>query len=194
MSSAAAKKPNRSRQASGPSWSRVEGRGAAGGAKGAAKGTSKRSTSRSKLKAVPRAAARAAPRWEIPAPLRRELGALLLAVVGALVFVGLIAWAGGGGGIVGIAGKFLAQLFGVAAWLVPVGLLVGAGLLLLGARTPLGESGDSRWLSPAVPIGFGAILLGFMGFTHLLTNGQAAAEAGQGGGYLGLALSTFLSD
>jgi S-DNA-T family DNA segregation ATPase FtsK/SpoIIIE len=81
----------------------------------------------------------------------------------------------------------LAQLFGAAAWLIPL-VLVGGALLLFRART------SAEGLSPLVPIGLSLSLLGLMGFAHLFTNGQPAAEAGQGGGYIGLALSTILSD
>lgn len=102
--------------------------------------------------------------------------------------MGLFTWSNGGQGIVAVAGGVIAQLFGVAAWLVPFALLVVSVMLLVGARAQVG------WLSPLVPFGLAAMLLGLMGFIHLFSNGQRAADAGQGGGYLGLALSTFLSD
>lgn len=113
---------------------------------------------------------------------------MLLLVVAALFAVGLFTWSGGGQGIVGVSGALLAQLFGVAAWLVPVACALGAAVLLLGSKS------DARWLSPVVPIGLSLMLLGLMGFLHLFTNGQRAADLGQGGGYVGLALSTILAD
>jgi S-DNA-T family DNA segregation ATPase FtsK/SpoIIIE len=109
-------------------------------------------------------------------------------VVAALFVVGLMTWLGGSeNSIVGVAGGVMAQLFGVAAWLVPVALASGA-LLLFWARD------SAQGLSPLVPIGLSLMLLGLMGFAHLFTSGQSAADAGQGGGYIGLALSTILSD
>jgi S-DNA-T family DNA segregation ATPase FtsK/SpoIIIE len=111
----------------------------------------------------------------------------MLAVAGLFV-VGLLSWSGGGQGIVGVMGGVVAQLFGVLAWVVPVALAAGAVVLLLGARS------DARWLSPLMPLGLSLMLLGLMGFAHLFTNGQAAADNGQGGGYVGLAISTLLSE
>ena len=114
--------------------------------------------------------------------------ALLLLVLAALSAVGLVAWLGGNEGGLAIVGGVLAELFGVVAWLVPVSIGAGALMMLVGAKA------GSRWTSPLVPFGIALMLLGAMGFLHLFTNGQAAADAGQGGGYLGLALSTLLSD
>jgi S-DNA-T family DNA segregation ATPase FtsK/SpoIIIE len=112
----------------------------------------------------------------------------MMLVVGMLFIVGLVGWNGGAQNIVGAMGSFLAQLFGLSAWLVPVVMVAGACVLLIGAKL------DAKWLSPLVPAGSIILLLGVMGFLHLFTNGQRAADLGQGGGYLGLALSTFLSD
>jgi S-DNA-T family DNA segregation ATPase FtsK/SpoIIIE len=114
--------------------------------------------------------------------------ALAMLAVAGLFVVGLLSWSGGGQGIVGVMGGVAAQLFGVLAWVVPVALAAGAAVLLLGARS------DARWLSPLMPLGLSIMLLGLMGFAHLLTNGQVAADNGQGGGYVGLAISTLLSD
>ncbi len=120
--------------------------------------------------------------------MRREMTALGLLVVAALFVLGLMAWLGGSqDSTVGVMGGVLAQLFGVAAWLIPLALAGGA-LLLFRART------SAEGLSPLVPIGLSVSLLGLMGFAHLFTIGQQAADAGQGGGYIGLALSTILSD
>jgi hypothetical protein len=116
------------------------------------------------------------------------MGGLLLMVAAVLLFLGLLTWSTGDQGMVGVAGGVLAQLFGVVAWLVPVALLITSIVLLAGART------EVRWLSPLVPFGLAVLLLGVMGFMHLFTDGQRAADAGQGGGYLGLAISTLLSD
>ncbi len=175
-----------------PTWSKIEGgkssKGRTTAPKSSAKPAAARARSRSAAK--PRAG-RPKPAHtpiEIPAHLRREMGALLLLVVGALCAVGLFAWARGGGGAVGVVGAALAQLFGLVAWLVPVALLLGAVVLFMDVKA------GGRWLSPLVPFGIVFMLLGFMGFVHLFANGQAAADAGQGGGYLGLAISTLLSD
>ena len=56
-----------------------------------------------------------------------------------------------------------------------------------------GAKSNARWLSPIVPLGLILMFLGTLGFIHLFADGQRAAEAGEGGGYLGLALSTLLS-
>ncbi|MEA2574455.1 MAG: segregation ATPase FtsK/SpoIIIE, family [Chloroflexia bacterium] len=128
------------------------------------------------------------PPLELPSHLRREMVGLLLLVLAALSAVGLYAWLGGNTGVVAVMGGVLAELFGVVAWLVPVSVGLGAILLLVGAKA------GSRWTSPLVPLGVTLMLLGAMGFLHLFAEGQRAADAGQGGGYLGLAISTLLSD
>jgi hypothetical protein len=113
---------------------------------------------------------------------------LVMLVLAALCVVGLLSWLSGNAGVLSVVGGVLAELFGVVAWLVPVSVGLGAVLLLVGAKA------NSRWTSPLVPFGLTLMLLGAMGFIHLFANGQAAADAGQGGGYLGLAISTLLSD
>lgn len=128
------------------------------------------------------------PPIEIPAHLKRELAALLVFLLAVLCAVGLYTWSGGGKGALAVVGGVLAELFGVVAWLVPVALAAAALMLLVGAKA------GGRWSSPLVVAGITLMLLGFMGLFHLFANGQAAADAGQGGGYIGLALSTFLSD
>ncbi|MDQ5826463.1 MAG: DNA translocase FtsK [Chloroflexota bacterium] len=128
------------------------------------------------------------PPLELPSHLRREMLGLLMLVLAALSAVGLIAWLGGNAGVLAVVGGVLAELFGVVAWLVPVSVGLGAILLLVGAKM------GGRWVSPLVPLGISLMLLGAMGFIHLFANGQRAADAGQGGGYLGLAISTLLSD
>jgi S-DNA-T family DNA segregation ATPase FtsK/SpoIIIE len=194
--SAAAKKASKP---SGPTWSKIEG----GKSKQAAsKSASTRTAAKPAAKAAPRRAAprnssarkptpirqaRTSPPIEIPAHVRREMTALGLLVVAALFVLGLMAWLGGSqDSPVGVMGGVLAQLFGVAAWLIPLALAGGA-LLLFRART------SAEGLSPLVPIGLSVSLLGLMGFAHIFTSGQPAADAGQGGGYIGLALSTILS-
>jgi DNA segregation ATPase FtsK/SpoIIIE, S-DNA-T family len=112
----------------------------------------------------------------------------MLGVLGGLLLVGLLAWAGGNSGIVGLVGRTIAQLFGLAAWLVPASLIALAVLLVVGRKL------DDVNVTAAIPVGLVALLLGLMGLLHLPTSGQVAAELGQGGGYVGLALATFLSD
>src|SRR5207247_917173 len=120
MRATSAKKHARS---SRPTWSKV------GGPKSKAQGpksrtrNAKRKTQNAKLNRV-----------EIPAHLQRELTALLLLVSAALFGLGLVSWREGGQGIVGYMGGFLAQMFGVAAWLVPAALGLVAFVLFLGAR------------------------------------------------------------
>lgn len=187
MSTASAKKPAKP---SGPTWSKVGG-GSTRSSTSKPPGTRRRSPSASPT-GKPRnsrpAIRNPKSKIEIPAHLRREMVALLMLVVAVLFAVGLWSWSSGGRGIVGASGALLAQLFGVAAWLVPVAFALGAAVLLVGAKS------DARWLSPIVPIGLSLMLVALMGFLHLFTNGQLAADRGQGGGYVGLALSTLLSD
>ncbi len=187
MASTSTKK---SSKPSGPTWSKVNGGHVRpstpkAGAKGNSRPASHRPASKPK---APARKAPAGPAFDIPAHVRREIEALAMLVLAALFMLGLMTWSGGGQGVVGVMGGVLAQLFGVAAWLVPVALVAGATVLLFGARS------DARWLSPVVPLGLILLLLGVMGFTHLFANGQVAADKGQGGGYVGLAVSSFLSD
>ncbi|MBF6615000.1 MAG: DNA translocase FtsK 4TM domain-containing protein, partial [Chloroflexi bacterium] len=195
MSTTSAKK---SSKPSGPTWSKV-GSGGGGGRSSASKSPQARSGGANGVKAkastakkpstkgAPRHVAKS-PSIEIPAHVRREMVAVIMLAAAALLVLGLVTWSSGSKGMVGIAGGLIAQLFGVAAWLVPVALAMGAVALLFGAKS------DARWLSPAVPFGLFLLLLGAMGFIHLFTGGQVAADAGQGGGYVGLAISTFFSD
>src|SRR5439155_21601054 len=97
-------------------------------------------------------------RITIPSHLQREIIALLMLVGAALFGLGLVSWSGGKQGVVGYMGGFLAQMFGVAAWLVPVGMGLVAAVLFVGGRA------SPRWLSPLLPIGLMMLLLGFMGF------------------------------
>ena len=219
MSRPAAKNPNsskaRSQGTAGATWSRIEGgKGkGSGGSGGRRAGNSGRS--RAKIEPVPRKSAPAAHSdkrggrkgargWErtplssqLSPRLRRELAALVLAAGGALLFVGLLAWAGGNnghnGGIIGLAGKGVAQLFGLGAWLVPVALIGGA--IRAATPDPRPPTPDPRPPTTRYLV-FAAclVVLGVMGLLGLFSDGQRAAEAGEGGGYIGLALSTFLSD
>lgn len=189
MPASAAKKTNKPAP---PTWSKIEGGKAAqprSRSSSAHRAGSKRATSprlRSQGPARHHASRPKAP--EIPAHLKRELAALLLLLLAVLCAVGLYTWSGGGRGVLSVLGGVLAQLFGVAAWIVPLVLAAGAVMLLVGAKL------SGRWSSPLLPLGVTLLLLGFMGFVHLFAGGQLAADAGQGGGYIGLALSTLLSD
>ncbi|HST05697.1 MAG TPA: DNA translocase FtsK 4TM domain-containing protein, partial [Chloroflexia bacterium] len=194
QSSAAKKSPPKATKSTPPTWSKIE--GGKSRSSGAAKSTTSRSTkaatsarnTRPAKKSAP--AASRGPQFKIPAHMRPELLAVCMFVVAALFIVGLLTWSSGSQNIVGVAGGVLAQLFGVAAWLVPLALIGAGGLMLAGARS----REASRWGSPAVPVGLTLLLLGAMGFIHLFSAGQRAADLGQGGGYVGLAISTFLSD
>ncbi|HYP41096.1 MAG TPA: DNA translocase FtsK 4TM domain-containing protein [Chloroflexia bacterium] len=194
MPSAPAKKSTRP---AAPTWSKVSGNGnthrtptskSTGAKNGSRPAYSSARNGAGKGKARSKARASSSPPFVIPAHLRREITALAMLAVAGLFVVGLLSWSSGGEGIVGVMGGVVAQLFGVLAWLVPVALAAGAVVLLLGARS------DARWLSPLMPLGLSIMLLGLMGFAHLFTNGQVAADGGQGGGYVGLAISTLLSE
>ena len=197
QSSAAKKSPPKATKSTPPTWSKIEGGKSRSSVRPKAR---PRAPARAPERAPPivstRATKKSAPsarrrsQFKIPAHMRPELVALSMFVVAALFIVGLLTWSSGSQNIVGVAGGVLARLFGVAAWLVPVALIGAAGLLLVGARS----HEASRWASPAVPVGLALLLLGAMGLIHLFAAGQPAAELGQGGGYVGLAISTFLSD
>src|SRR5206468_3953118 len=131
----------KSARPSGPTWSKL------GDPKPKAQASKKTRRSTTKARRPSSAGHRRSSKIDIPAHLQRELTALLLLVSAALFGLGLVSWRAGGQGIVGYMGGFLAQMFGVAAWLVPAALGSVAFVLFLGARR------DPRWLSPLVPLG-----------------------------------------
>lgn len=198
QSSAAKKAAPKATKSTPPTWSKIEGGKARASttSSAASKPAAARTSTRSAAKPTRARSAAAKPRSSgaskplIPAHMRPEFISLSLFVVAALFIVGLLTWSSGSQNIVGVIGGVLAQLFGAAAWLVPLALIGASAVLLLGARAAVA----SRWTSAAVPAGLIFLLLGLMGFVHLFAKGQAAAERGEGGGYVGLALSTFLSD
>ncbi len=193
MPASAAKKNTKS---SPPTWSKLEGgkstqprsRASSSPTTGSKPASSPRSRPQGRAKQKSFKSKPSSPPIEIPAHLKRELAALLLFLLAVLCAVGLYTWSGGGKGVLAVTGGVLAELFGMVAWLVPLALAAGAVMLLVGAKS------GGRWSSPLVPLGITLMLLGFMGFVHLFANGQPAADAGRGGGYIGLALSTILSD
>ena len=182
-------------KAGGPTWSKVSG-GTARASKPASKAAPRKvtaskatgATRATRAKAPARKAKQSAPAFELPAHAQREIAALAILVIAALCMLGLFTWSSGRQGVVATAGAVLAQLFGVVAWLVPVSLMCAGVILLLGAKA------RARWTSLALPFGLALMLLSLMGFIHLFTSGQPAADAGQGGGYVGLAISTLLSN
>lgn len=183
---------------SSPTWSKV------GGGSGSARTSSAKPASAAKSQARPKTAAKptrsgsksaarkpqapTAPPFTMPAHLQREMAGLLVLVIAILCMIGLVTWSRGGQGIVGVAGGTLAQLFGVAAWLVPLALAFAGLVQLMGARA------ETRLLSPLVPLGLLLLLPSLMGFLHLFADGQHAADLGQGGGWLGFVISSVLSD
>ena len=109
--------------------------------------------------------------------------------------VGLLSWSSGQQGVVGLAGGLLARMFGVAAWLVPAALAVGAAILVFGSASASASASGGRWASPTLPIGLLALLTGLIGLAQILAGANAqTARAGQGGGYVGLFLFTFLAE
>src|SRR5438477_3389450 len=109
-----------------PTWSKVQSPKSKGS-------ISRGKASRSKSKAShPSPAARRPPsKIAIPSHLQREITALLLLVGAALFALGLLSWSGGRQGVVGYMGGFLAQMFGVTAWLVPAALVMAAAVLFV---------------------------------------------------------------
>src|SRR5438552_3090024 len=148
----------KSARPSGPTWSRL------GAPKPKARSSKKTGRSTSKARRPSSSARRRSSQIEIPVELRRELTALLLLVSAALSGLGLLSWRAGGQGVVVYMGAFLAQMFGMAAWLVPGALGLVAFVLFLGARPRTSNSrgeqrATPRWLSPLVPLGLALLLL-----------------------------------
>src|SRR5438105_5052166 len=137
-----AKKPAKP---AGPTWSKV---GSPKPKAQSSKPKARRSTAKARRPSsiVHRPKSKAPP-LAIPTHVQREITALLLLVGAALFGLGLVTWRAGGQGAVGYMGGFLAQMFGVAAWLVPAALGVVAFVLLLGGRR------DEWRLSPLVRVG-----------------------------------------
>lgn len=119
-----------------------------------------------------------------PATLRSIVGVALL-VAGAITLIGL--FLPEAGFLNSIVDDFLRPLFGQGAWLLGVLLLV-AGVLV--ERAP---SVDSGWIT--VAIGGLIVFVGGQGLIHLISGkGGSVLDLEQGGGALGQALASTLSD
>src|SRR5512146_759090 len=139
MSATPAKKPAKT---AGPTWSKMAGgssRAAASTSRPAAKPAARSQSGSRPARSASKAPARkprpsTAPAFTVPAYVRREIAGLVIVVLALLSMIGLLTWSRGGQGVVGVMGSTLAQLFGVAAWLVPLALAFGGIILLVGAR------------------------------------------------------------
>ncbi|MDQ2809096.1 MAG: DNA translocase FtsK 4TM domain-containing protein [Chloroflexota bacterium] len=122
--------------------------------------------------------------FAIPLDLQREIIAVLVCLFAVLTAIGLNA--SGTSGILGVWGGFLNQVFGAAAWLVP--LAIGAaGVLLFVAGIRRIER--LRW---EMPLGIALIVLAVVGLMHMgvpRADKQAVGEAGQFGGLVGYTVS-----
>jgi hypothetical protein len=122
-------------------------------------------------------------------PWSDEVGALLLIVVGVVMFTALLNTTSDAGLAVRLS-RILRQVFGYAAYLVSLAV-VGVGVILLlpkfGIRLRIG------WIRIiSIETAFGA----FTALLHLFANdpeGRALAREGGGGGYLGWALTLITS-
>ncbi len=119
-----------------------------------------------------------------PATLRSIVAVVLLAA-GAITLIAL--FLPGGGLLNGYVDGFLRPLFGQGAWLLGILLLV-AGVLV--ERAP---SVDYSWLT--VALGGLIVFVGGQGLIHLFSGkGGSDTDLEQGGGALGYALASTLSD
>jgi hypothetical protein len=122
-------------------------------------------------------------------PWADELGALLLIVLGAVMFSALLNTTAEAGLAYNLS-RTLRQIFGYAAFLVSLAV-VGAGVILLLPKFGIAfRPGWTRIV--ALEIAFGA----FTALLHLAANdpeGRALAREGNGGGYLGWALTLVTS-
>ncbi len=138
---------------------------------------STRSSSRSRSKKEQ------APRVD-PSTLR-SVAAVVLIALGAVTLIALFLPAGGI--LNGYVDGFLRPLFGQGAWLLGI-LLIVAGVLV--ERAP---SVDYSWITVAV--GGLIVFIGGQGLIHLFSGkGDGTADLKQGGGALGEALASTLSD
>jgi DNA segregation ATPase FtsK/SpoIIIE, S-DNA-T family len=119
-----------------------------------------------------------------PATLRSVVAVVLLAA-GAITLIAL--FLPGGGLLNGYVDGFLRPLFGQGAWLLGI-LLIVAGVLV--ERAP---SVDYSWIT--VALGGLIVFVGGQGLIHLFSGkGGSDADLQQGGGALGYALASTLSD
>jgi S-DNA-T family DNA segregation ATPase FtsK/SpoIIIE len=115
----------------------------------------------------------------------RSIAAVVLIVAGAITLIALLL--PGGGILNGYVDGFLRPLFGQGAWLLGI-LLIVAGVLV--ERAP---SVDYSWLT--VALGGLIVFIGGQGLIHLFSGkGGSESDLEQGGGALGQALSSVLSD
>ncbi len=119
-----------------------------------------------------------------PATLR-SVAAVVLILVGVITLIAL--FLPGGGILNGYVDGFLRPLFGQGAWLLGI-LLIVAGVLV--ERAP---SVDYSWITVAV--GGLIVFIGGQGLIHLFSGkADSTEDLKQGGGALGEALSSTLSD
>jgi S-DNA-T family DNA segregation ATPase FtsK/SpoIIIE len=139
------------------------------------KSTGSSSRSRSKKNQTPR----------VDPSTLRSIAAVVLIVAGAITLIALLL--PGGGILNGYVDGFLRPLFGQGAWLLGI-LLIVAGVLV--ERAP---SVDYSWIT--VALGGLIVFVGGQGLIHLFSGkGGSESDLEQGGGALGQALASVLSD
>ncbi len=115
----------------------------------------------------------------------RSVAAVVLIVAGVITLIALLL--PGGGILNGYVDGFLRPLFGQGAWLLGI-LLIVAGVLV--ERAP---SVDYSWVT--VALGGLIVFIGGQGLIHLFSGkGGSESDLEQGGGALGQALASVLSD
>ncbi|HUS13464.1 MAG TPA: DNA translocase FtsK 4TM domain-containing protein, partial [Chloroflexia bacterium] len=121
----------------------------------------------------------------VPQALQREILAVLVVLFAILTAISLNT--PGGSGVFGAWGALLTQIFGWAAWMVPVAIgAVGAMLFVAGML----KIDRLRW---EMPLGIGLILAAVVGLLHMSIPKDLKLEAGQtgqAGGMVGYWVST----
>lgn len=118
-----------------------------------------------------------------------EVGAFALIILGGVVLSALLSSAGGDGALSASIAHGLRQAFGIGAYLVSL-VAIGLGVVLLLPKFRI--SLDLDWIRI---LGVEIALLSLQGLFHLFTfeeEGRAIARAGEGGGYVGWAITSVL--
>ena len=120
-------------------------------------------------------------------PRQREIGGLLLIAVALVTLLGL--FSASRGMVIDLWVRVLRRLFGWGAYPVALGLGLAGGTLFLKSRR---RQPEVRWL---VVIGWEVAFIALLALLHMLSfppDPQALAAAGEGGGWVGWALSQLL--
>jgi S-DNA-T family DNA segregation ATPase FtsK/SpoIIIE len=116
--------------------------------------------------------------------VRHEITGIILIVIGLILLFGLIA----DQGLIAEAGKFVKQLFGIGAFIIPPLVIVMGGTYIWEGLTNRERFNQTRIT------GLIFMVIGFVSIIHLLAgNSKALADSGSGGGYFAYYINAFLS-